>query len=400
MEIRERRFFNLDVFESRRCFIKVRVYRSERFLFSEQIQGVVVFVINLEFRVGFFFNFRVWGRFDSVIIGFNGVCVFVFCDDQFFDVYFVYVLVSLVGEELEVVEFFFKFNLNVIGVFQFYFNKFKYRRIDYEDLRVKKIVFQISMVKLRFNLVEESNGFIYVFENFRVCEQALFSVVYFRFYQIEGDRYDYNIVFFNEDDFMSWIEDYLVWWFKLMEFRVCYIKVKIVGLLEVNVRFRNMGGIYRQIVGKLYGIRDVKSIRDRDQFNVLVVCLEFKCSGMFYDQDRVDRILVKIIFQGSCYRVSVNFMLYEYLVNYLLLVVNNDISEYIMLVFLDLLGYNYGIYIVIDQDFRIVKEIVFGRCFDGIFDGFFRVMKSNVGVVFIFNCIERQVGRQSVFQYF
>ncbi|XP_044085575.1 cartilage intermediate layer protein 1 isoform X3 [Neovison vison] len=399
MEIRERRLFNLDVPESRRCFIKVRAYRSERFLPSEQIQGVVVSVINLEPRTGFSSNPRAWGRFDSVITGPNGACVPAFCDDESPDAYSAYVLASLAGEELEAVQSFPKFNPNAIGVPQPYLNKLKYRRTDHEDPRVKKTAFQISMAKPRPNSAEESNGPIYAFENLRACEEAPPSAAHFRFYQIEGDRYDYNTVPFNEDDPMSWTEDYLAWWPKPMEFRACYIKVKIVGPVEVNVRSRNMGGTHRRTVGKLYGIRDVKSTRDRDQPNVSSACLEFKCSGMLYDQDRVDRTLVKVIPQGSCHRASVNSMLHEYLVNHLPLAVNNDTSEYTMLAPLDPLGHNYGIYTVTDQDPRVAKEIALGRCFDGTSDGSSRVMKSNVGVALTFNCVERQVGRQSAFQY-
>ncbi|XP_029092450.1 cartilage intermediate layer protein 1 isoform X3 [Monodon monoceros] len=399
MEIRERRLFNLDVPESRRCFIKVRAYRSERFLPSEQMQGVVVSVINLEPRTGFSSNPRAWGRFDSVITGPNGACLPAFCDDQSPDAYSAYVLASLAGEELEAVESSPKFNPNAIGVPQPYLNKLKYRRTDHEDPQAKKTAFQISMAKPRPNSAEESNGPIYAFENLQACEEAPPSAAHFRFYQIEGDRYDYNTVPFNEDDPMSWTEDYLAWWPKPMEFRACYIKVKIMGPLEVNVRSRNMGGTHRQTVGKLYGIRDVKSTRDRDQPNVSAACLEFKCSGMLYDQDRVDRTLVKVIPQGSCHRVSVNSMLHEYLVNHLPLAVNDNTSEYTMLAPLDPLGHNYGIYTVTDQDPRTAKEIALGRCFDGTSDGSSRVMKSNVGVALTFNCVERQVGRQSAFQY-
>lgn len=399
MEIRERRLFNLDVPESRRCFIKVRAYRSERFLPSEQIQGVVVSVINLEPRTGFSSNPRAWGRFDSVITGPNGACLPAFCDDQSPDAYSAYVLASLAGEELEAVASSPKFNPNAIGVPQPYLNKLRYRRTDHEDPRVKKTAFQISMAKPKPNSAEESNGPIYSFENLRACEEAPPSAAHFRFYRIEGDRYDYNTVPFNEDDPMSWTEDYLTWWPKPMEFRACYIKVKIVGSLEVNVRSRNMGGTHRQTVGKLYGIRDVRSTRDRDQANVSSACLEFKCSGMLYDQDRVDRTLVKIIPQGSCQRASVNPMLHEYLVNHLPLAVNNDTSEYTMLAPLDPLGHNYGIYTVTDQDPRMAKEIALGRCFDGTSDGSSRIMKSNVGVALTFNCKEKQVGRQSAFQY-
>lgn len=92
-------------------------------------------------------------------------------------------------------------------------------------------------------------------------------------------------------------------------------------------------------------------------------------------------------------------MLHEYLVNHLPLAVNNNTSEYTMLAPLDPLGHNYGIYTVTDQDPRTAKEIALGRCFDGTSDGSSRVMKANVGVALTFNCVERQVGRQSAFQY-
>lgn len=64
----------------------------------------------------------------------------------------------------------------------------------------------------------------------------------------------------------SWTEDYLAWWPKPMEFRACFIKVKIVGPLEINVRSRNMG--HPPADGESYmESGDVKSTRDRDQPN-------------------------------------------------------------------------------------------------------------------------------------
>ncbi|XP_007532434.1 cartilage intermediate layer protein 1 [Erinaceus europaeus] len=399
MEIRERRLFNLDVPEARRCFVKVRAYRGQRFLPSEQIQGVVVSVINLEPRAGFSSNPRAWGRFDSVLTGPNGACLPAFCDALSPDAYSAYFLASLGGEELEAVESAPKFNPNAIGVPQPYLGRLKYRRTDHEDPRLKKTAFQINMAKPRPGAAEESRGPVYAFENLRACEEAPPTAAHFRFYQIEGDRYDYNTVPFNEDDPLSWTADYLAWWPKPMEFRACYMKVKIVGPLEVNVRSRNMGGTHRRTVGQLYGIRDVKSTRDGEQPGVSAACVEFKCGGMLYDQDRVDRTLVKIVPQGSCRRAGVNPMLHEYLANHLPLAVNNDTSEYTMLAPLDPLGHNYGIYTVTDQDPRTAKEIALGRCFDGTSDGASRVMKASVGVALTFNCMERQVGRQSAFQY-
>ncbi|KAM4631295.1 cartilage intermediate layer protein 1 [Polymixia lowei] len=398
MEIRERRLFNLDVPENRRCYVKVRAFRSERFMPSEQVEGVVVSLINMEPTAGFSSNPRAWGRFDSVITGSNGACLPAFCDEQKADAYSAYVMANLGGEELEAVPSAPKLNPNLIGVPQPYLGKLNYRRTDHEDARVKKTAFSINMAKPSPNTAEESNGPIYSFENLKECEEAPFSAAHFRFSRVEGDRYDYNTVPFNEDDPMSWTEDYLSWWPKPMEYRACYVKVKLNSPHEINVRSRNMGGTHPKTVGQLYGLRDTRSIRDMDQNTVSAVCLEFKCSGMLYDQDRVDRTLVKVIPQGSCKRDSVNSILQEYLVNHLPLAVNNDTNEFTMLAPLDPLGHNYGIYTVTDQDPRTAKEIALGRCFDGTSDGTSRVMKSNEGVALTFTCGDREATHQNVFQ--
>ncbi|XP_053573553.1 cartilage intermediate layer protein 1 isoform X2 [Bombina bombina] len=397
MEIRERRLFNLDVPESRRCYVKVRAYRSERFLPSEQVEGVVLNLINMEPVAGFSSNPRAWGRFDSAITGPNGACLPAFCDDQHPDAYSAYVTATLGGEELEAVESSPKFNPNIIGVPQPYLNKLNYRRTDHDDPKIKKTAFSINVAKPSPNVAEESNGPVYAYDKLRECEEAPYSSGHFRFYRVEGAGYDYNTIAFNEDDPMSWTADYLAWWPKPMEYRACYMKVNIAGSQEITVRSRNMGGTHPVTVGQLYGIRDVRSTRDQEEANLSTACVEFKCSGMLYDQDRVDRTLVKIIPQGSCRRESINTMLHEYLVNHLPMAVNNDTSEYTMLAPLDPLGHNYGIYTVTDQDPRTAKEIALGRCFDGTSDGSSRVMKSNVGVALTFNCLEKDLS-QSVFR--
>ncbi|XP_046897760.1 cartilage intermediate layer protein 1 [Hypomesus transpacificus] len=398
MEIRERRLFNLDVPENRRCYVKVRSFRSERYMPSEQVEGVVMTLINMEPSAGYSTNPRAWGRFDSVVTGPNGACLPAFCDEQKADAYSAFIMANLGGEELEAVASSPKLNPNTVGVPQPYLGKLNYRRTDHDDPRVKKTAFSIHVAKPGPNVAEEANGPVYSFENLKDCEEASFSAAHFRFSRVEGDRYDYNTVPFNEDDPMSWTEDYLSWWPKPMEYRACYIKVKMNAPHEINVRSRNMGGTHPKTVGQLYGLRDTRSIRDMDQSTVSAVCLEFKCSGMLYDQDRVDRTLVKVIPQGSCKRDNVNSMLQEYLVNHLPLAVNNDTNEFTMLAPLDPLGHNYGIYTVTDQDPRTAKEIALGRCFDGTSDGTSRVMKSNQGVALTFTCGDREVTRQSVFQ--
>ncbi|XP_035252269.1 cartilage intermediate layer protein 1-like [Anguilla anguilla] len=398
MEIRERRLFNLDVPEDRRCYMKVRAFRGDRFMSSEQVEGVVVSLINMEPSAGYSSNPRAWGRFDSVITGPNGACLPAFCDEEKADAYTAYVMANLGGEELEAVASSPQLKPSSIGVPQPYLSKFNYRRTDHEDSKVKKTAFHVNLPKPSSNVAEEGNGPLYSFDNLKECEEAPFSAGHFRFYRVEGDRYDYNTVPFNEDDPMSWTEHYLSWWPKPMEYRACYIKVKIKGPHEINVRSSNMGGTHPKTVGQLYGIRDTRSIRDMDQPSISTVCLEFKCGGMLYDQDRVDRTLVKVIPQGSCKRDSVGAMLQEYLVNHLPLAVNNDTSEFTMLAPLDPLGHNYGIYTVTDQDPRTAKEIALGRCFDGTSDGTSRVMKSNDGVALTFTCADREATRQSIFQ--
>ncbi|XP_051756162.1 cartilage intermediate layer protein 1 [Ctenopharyngodon idella] len=398
MEIRERRLFNLDVPENRRCYVKVRAFRSERYMPSEQTEGVVMTLINMEPTPGFSTNPRAWGRFDSVITGPNGACLPAFCDEQKADAYSAYIMANLGGEELEAVASSPKLNPNIVGVPQPYLNKLNYRRTDHDDPRIKKTAFSMNVAKPRSNAAEEANGPVYPFDKLKECEEAPFSAAHFRFSRVEGDRYDYNTVPFNEDDPMSWTEDYLSWWPKPMEYRACYIKVRLNSAHEINVRSRNMGGTHPKTVGQLYGIRDTRSIRDMDQSAVSAVCLEFKCSGMLYDQDRVDRTLVKVMPQGSCKRDNVNSMLQEYLVNHLPLAVNNDTNEFTMLAPLDPLGHNYGIYTVTDQDPRMAKEIALGRCFDGTSDGTSRVMKSNEGVALTFTCGAKEVTRQSMFQ--
>ncbi|XP_028291089.1 cartilage intermediate layer protein 1 [Gouania willdenowi] len=398
MEIRERRLFNLDVPESRRCYVKVRAFRGERYSATDQVEGVVVSLINMEPIAGYSSNPRAWGRFDSAVTGPNGACLPAFCDEQKPDAYSAHVMANLGGEELEAVPSAPKLNPNLIGVPQPYLSKLNYRRSDHEDQRMKKTSFSINVAKPSPNTAEEANGPVYAFENLKECEDASFSAAHFRFSRVEGDRYDYNTVPFNEDDPMSWTEDYLSWWPKPMEYRACYIKIKINGPHEINVRSRNMGGTHPKTVGQLYGLRDTRSIRDMDQSTISAVCLEFKCSGMLYDQERVDRTLVKVIPQGSCKRDHVNAMLQEYLVNHLPLAVNNDTNEFTMLAPLDPLGHNYGIYTVTDQDPRTAKEIALGRCFDGTSDGTSRVMKSNEGVALTFICGDHDATQPSVFQ--
>uniref|UniRef100_A0A8C4UJ69 Cartilage intermediate layer protein 2 n=1 Tax=Falco tinnunculus TaxID=100819 RepID=A0A8C4UJ69_FALTI len=398
LEIRERRLFNLDVPEDRRCFVKVRAYSNEKFNPYEQLEGVVISLINLEPQPGYPANPRAWGRFDSVVTGPNGACLPAFCDGQRPDAYSAYVTATLGGEELEAVASSPKLNPNAVGVSQPYLGKLGYRRLDHDDPNLKKTAFQINVAKPDPNNVDETNGPIYPYRSLEECEEAPVSANHLRFYRVEVDKYEYNVVPFKESDLTSWTGDYLSWWPNPQEFRACFIKVQIEGPQEYMVRSRNVGGSHPRTRGQLYGLRDTRSVRDMLLENTSGACVEFKCSGMLFDQSLVDRTLVSIIPQGSCHRTAVNSLLREYLNRHPPVAENNHTAAFTMLAPVDPLGHNYGIYTVTDQNPRLAKEIAIGRCFDGTSDGFSREMKADAGTAVTFTCQERPAGRESFFQ--
>ncbi|XP_062869130.1 cartilage intermediate layer protein 1 [Trichomycterus rosablanca] len=398
MEIRERRLFNLDVPESRRCYVKVRAYMSDKFLPTEQLEGVVINLINLEPMPGYTSNPRAWGRFDSVITGPNGACLPAFCDAQRPDAYTAYVTATMGGEELEAAPSMPKMNPNIIGVSKPYLDKLDYQRSDHDDAQLKKTAFKVNLAKPNPNNLDETNGPIYPYQSLIACENAPADANHFRFFRVEKDKYEYNVVPFQEGDLTTWTGDYLSWWPNPQEFRACYIKIKVHGEAEVMVRSKNFGGTHRQTRGQLYGIRDVRSTRDLHHPNTSAACLEFKCSGMLFDQGAVDRSLITVVPQGNCRRTGINSLLQEYLTKHPPLLHNNDSYAFSMLAPVDPLGHNYGIYTVTDQNPRIAKEIAIGRCFDGTSDGFSREMKSESGVALTFSCPKKTVNRESLFQ--
>ncbi|XP_025894577.1 cartilage intermediate layer protein 2 [Nothoprocta perdicaria] len=398
MEIRERRLFNLDVPENRRCFVKVRAYSNEKFNAHEQLEGVVISLINLEPQPGYPTNPRAWGRFDSVVTGPNGACLPAFCDGERPDAYTAYVTATLGGEELEAVASSPKLNPGAVGVSQPYLNKLGYRRLDHDEPSLKKTAFQINVAKPDPNNIDETNGPVYPYRSLRECEEAPASANHFRFYRVEVDKYEYNVVPFKESDLTSWTGDYLSWWPNPQEFRACFIKVRIEGPQEYMVRSRSAGGSHPRTRGQLYGLRDTRSVRDMQLENSSGACVEFKCSGMLFDQSLVDRTLVSIIPQGSCRRTAVNGLLRDYLARHPPLAEDNNTAAFTMLAPADPLGHNYGIYTVTDQSPRLAKEIAIGRCFDGTSDGFSREMKSGAGTAVTFTCRERPATRESFFQ--
>ncbi len=188
-------------------------------------------------------------------------------------------MANLGGEELEAVASSPKLNPNTIGVPQPYLNKLNYRRTDHDDPRIKKTAFSINMAKPRSNAAEEANGPVIHLTNLKSVRK-LHSV---QLTSVSQELKEIGMITtqwpFNEDDPMSWTEDYLSWWPKPMEYRSCYIKVNSTALMSSTFVLAIWEVPIQKTVGPLYGIRDTRSIRDMDQSTVSAVCLEFKCSG-------------------------------------------------------------------------------------------------------------------------
>ncbi|KAG8517268.1 Cartilage intermediate layer protein 2 [Galemys pyrenaicus] len=398
VEIRERRLFNLDVPEHRRCFVKVRAYGNDKFNPSEQVEGVVVTLVNLEPASGFAANPRAWGRFDSAVTGPNGACLPAFCDAEQPDAYTALVTATLGGEELEPAPSQPRPPPATIGVAQPYLDRLGYRRTDHDDPALKRNGFQINLAKPRPGHPAEANGPVYPWRSLRECQEAPVTAGHFRFARVEADKYEYNVVPFREGTPASWTGDLLSWWPNPQEFRACFLKVKIQGPQEYMIRSHNAGGSHPRTQGQLYGLRDARSVRDPQRPGTSAACVEFKCSGMLFDQRQVDRTLVTIMPQGSCRRSAVNPLLRDYLARHPPPAQSDDPSAFAMLAPLDPLGHNYGVYTVTDQSPRLAKEIAIGRCFDGSSDGFSREMKADAGTAVTFQCREPPAGRPSLFQ--
>ncbi|XP_005333005.2 cartilage intermediate layer protein 2 isoform X2 [Ictidomys tridecemlineatus] len=396
-EIRERRLFNLDVPERRRCFVKVRAYVNDKFTPSEQVEGVVVTLVNLEPAPGFSANPRAWGRFDSVVTGPNGACLPAFCDADSPDAYTAFITATLGGEELEPAPSRPRPRAAAVGVTQPYLDRLGYRRTDHDDPALKRNGFHINLAKPRPGVPSEANGPVYPWRSLRECQEAPVNASHFRFSRVEADKYEYNVVPFREGTPASWTGDLLSWWPNPQEFRACFLKVKIQGPQEYMVRAHNAGGSHPHTQGQLYGLRDARSVRDPERPGISAACVEFKCSGMLFDQRQVDRTLVTVTPQGSCRRVEVNGLLQDYLARHPPPVPSEDQAAFAMLAPLDPLGHNYGIYTVTDQSPRLAKEIAIGRCFDGSSDGFSREMKADAGTAITFQCREPPA-RPNLFQ--
>lgn len=397
LTVRERRLFNLDVPERRRCFVKVRAYGTDRFAPAEQVQGVVVTLLNLEPAPGFTGNPRAWGRFDSVVTGPNGACVPAFCDAERPDAYTALVTATLGGEELEAAPSRPRAIAATVGVAQPFLERLGYQRTDHEDPALKRTGFRVNLARPRAGRESEARGPVYPWRRLRDCEDAPVTDSHFRFSRVEADKYEYDVVPFREGAPASWTGDLLAWWPNPQEFRACFLKVRLQGPQEYMVRSHNAGGTHAATRGRLYGLRDTRSVRHPERPGASAACVEFKCGGMLFDQRQVDRTLVTVTPQGSCRRVAVNTLLQDYLARHPPPAPNDDPTAFAMLAPLDALGHNYGVYTVTDQSPRLAKEIAIGRCFDGSSDGFSREMKADAGVAVTFQCREPS-SRPSLFQ--
>ncbi|XP_042527185.1 cartilage intermediate layer protein 2 [Dipodomys spectabilis] len=400
VQLRERRLFNLDVPERRRCFVKVRAYATDKFAPGEQVRGVVVTLVNLEPAPGFSANPRAWGRFDSAVTGPDGACLPAFCDAERPDAYTALVTASLGGEELEPAPSRPGPRPDVVGVPEPYLGRLGYRRTDHDDPAAKHNGFRVNLARPRPGEPGEARGPLYPWRALRQCQEAPVTDAHFRFARVEADRFEFDVVPFREDAPASWTRHRLAWWPNPQEFRACFLKVRLRGPQEYVVRAHSAGGTHPDTRGRLYGLRDARSVRDPGRPGVSAACLEFKCGGMLVDRRRPDRTRVTVTPQGSCRRVAVNALLRDYLGRHAPPAAaepDDDPAAFAMLAPLDPLGHNYGVYTVTDQSPRLAKEIAIGRCFDGSSDGFSREMRADAGVAVTFQCLEPPA-RPSLFQ--
>ncbi|KAM4887970.1 cartilage intermediate layer protein 2 [Thomomys bottae] len=401
LQLRERRLFNLDVPERRRCFVKVRAYASDKFAPGEQVRGVVVTLVNLEPAPGFAANPRAWGRFDSAVTGPDGACLPAFCDAERPDAYTALVTATLGGEELEPAPSRPDPRPDVVGVPEPYLGRLGYRRTDHDDPAAKRNGFRVNLARPRPGEAGEARGPLYPWRALRQCQEAPVTDAHFRFARVEADRFEYNVVPFREDAPASWTRHRLAWWPNPQEFRACFLKVRLRGPQEYVVRAHSAGGTHPDTRGRLYGLRDARSVRAPGRPGVSAACLEFKCGGMLVDRRRPDRTRVTVTPQGSCRRAAVNALLRDYLGRHPppdpADEPADDPAAFSMLAPLDPLGHNYGVYTVTDQSPRLAKEIAIGRCFDGSSDGFSREMRPDAGAAVTFQCLEPPA-RPSLFQ--
>ncbi|KAK1342468.1 hypothetical protein QTO34_015233 [Cnephaeus nilssonii] len=286
VEVRERRLFNLDVPERRRCFVKVRAYASDKFAPSEQVEGVVVTLVNLEPAPGFSANPRAWGRFDSAVTGPNGACLPAFCDADQPDAYTALVTATLGGEELEPPPSRPRPLPATVGVAQPYLDRLGYRRTDHDDPALKRNGFRINLAKPRPGDPTEAKGPVYPWRSLRECQEAPVTASHFRFARMEADKYEYNVVPFREGAPASWTGDLLAWWPNPQEFRACFLKVKVQGPQEYMIRSHNVGGSHPRTQGQLYGLRDARSVRDPQRPGSSAACVSSSAAGCCSTSDR------------------------------------------------------------------------------------------------------------------
>nr|XP_039261724.1 cartilage intermediate layer protein 1-like [Styela clava] len=391
LEVRERRLYNLDVPVENRCWLKVRAYRSPDFDPNEQVEGVDIVAINMEPKGGFRGNPSAWGRFDSTLTSKYGACVRVFCHEDKPDVYKAIVTATLdSSEELYAAPSGHPVNPKVVGVQGDILRALDYRRSDHSLATGKKTSFQINLPKPRPEV--NYTGPIYPEENYAECVRAPVTDNHFRFYRTEDFLYEYNTVYMDEHNCITWTPHYLNWWPKPLEYRACYIKVHVSGLSTV-IRAKSMGGTHPETRGKLYGIRDDRSVLAQRLEGPFIgdsaACIEFKCSGKLYDMEEPDRTLVSVIPQGECQLHRMNGQLSQYLTEHPPAVEGESASEFRMYAPPDPLGHNYGIYTVTDDDPLIAKKTALGRCYAGSSDTTSRIMHARKGVAIYYWCTDR-----------
>ncbi|XP_078666619.1 cartilage intermediate layer protein 1-like isoform X1 [Branchiostoma floridae x Branchiostoma belcheri] len=381
-EMRENRLLNFDMPTKRRCWAKVRAFNDENFEKMGQVEGVTVTLINLDPKEGYSAPPPSWGRFESAVTGPNGACVFAFCDDQRADAYTGQIIAEI-DEEILAAAPSNPADADMIGITRDVLTHLDYKRSDHDDPKAKPNAIFTNLPKPGPNAVWYGQGPLYPWDDKETCENAKYEDNHFRFYRTEGMQYEYNSVYFDQSDLMSWTPDHMSWWPNPLEFRACYIKVKIMSEDRVTVRTISSGGTHPVTRGKVYGLRDDQST---GYGNVSATCIEFKCAGMLYDQDQEDKTFVEVVPQGNCRRIRIKDELDEYLRLHPPVHEQKSDRRFAFYAPLDQLGHNYGIYTVTAPDPSVAKNTAVGRCFKGSSDMTANVMSPRAGVAVVFMC--------------
>ncbi|XP_035685698.1 cartilage intermediate layer protein 1-like [Branchiostoma floridae] len=257
---------------TRRCWVKVRVYKNEEAAKSvkgsDQERGAQVTVVTVDtpaYTSSWWGSNRGLSRYQTLTVGSNGACVETFCEPSGRE-FNASVLVSHGGSQLKA--------LHVSD--QPHPTKWPsnlHNSVEHND-DFRSISFDVFKPTT-------ADGPIYKYEHRSLCNDAPIEHNHIAFFNTEYEPYIFPPYVFDEAQYNEPIN--ALSWYNREDTNktVCFIKVKVRfsnphGKVEIRIKSEGGGG-YPGNAGKVYGIRDdeIDSGDSREGFG----CLEFKCPG-------------------------------------------------------------------------------------------------------------------------